>query len=74
MSPRPQKSLRQVLATRVRAERLARAWSQEELAGRAGLSQVYVSNLESAKRAVSIDCVEQLAGAFGIDPALLLTK
>jgi transcriptional regulator with XRE-family HTH domain len=73
MSARPKKSLRQVLAAKVRSERQSRGWSQEELAGRAGLSQVYISNVESAKRAVSIDCVQQLADALGVAPASLLS-
>jgi transcriptional regulator with XRE-family HTH domain len=74
MPSRKKRLLRQILASRVRSERLSREWSQEELAGQAGLSQVYISQLESAKRAVSIDCIEQLAGAFGIEAASLLRQ
>jgi transcriptional regulator with XRE-family HTH domain len=74
MSSRPKKLLRQVLAAKVKAARTARGWSQEELGERAGLSQVYLSHVESAKRAVSIDCVEQLADAFGVAPASLLSQ
>ena len=66
--------LRKRLAVQVRRRREALGWSQEVLAERAGTSQVYVSHVESAKRAVSIDIVENLGRAFSIDPELLLKK
>lgn len=69
--PRKQK-LRQVLAANVRRERLARGWTQEDLVGESGLSQTYVSQVESAGRAVSIDVLEKLAAAFDVEAHLLL--
>lgn len=64
--------LRRVLAANVRRERLAREMSQEELASAAGLSQTYVSLVESATPATSIDSIEKLAIALGIEASELL--
>ncbi|HEY1076499.1 MAG TPA: helix-turn-helix transcriptional regulator [Fontimonas sp.] len=69
---RPQ--LRNVLAANVRRERLKRDWSQEALGGKAGVTQTYISQLESAHYAASVDVVEALAKAFGLDPIALLSK
>ena len=66
--------LRQILGANVRRERTTRAWAQEELAHRANLSQTYISQLESGQRAVSVDAIECLAGAFGIEAGLLLSR
>lgn len=71
-SPKP--ALRHVLATNVRQERTSRAWAQEELGHRAGLSQTYVSQIESGQRAVSVDAIENLALAFGVEPWILLRR
>ncbi len=66
--------LRQVLAANVRRERLAQDLSQEALADSAGLSQTYVSLVESGKPAASIDAIEQLAIALAIEPHELLRR
>ena len=66
------KTLRKRLAVQVRQRREALGWSQEALAERAGTSQVYVSNIESGTRAVSIDIVERLGLALSVEPELLL--
>lgn len=67
-------SARQLLAANLRQERVRLKLSQEALAGAAGVSQTYVSQIESAQRAVSIDVVEQLATALGIDLVDLLRR
>lgn len=64
--------LRSVLARNVRQARREREWSQEQLAERAGLSSVYVSQIESALKACSIDVIEALALAFELPPMELL--
>jgi len=66
--------LRQILGRRVRDERLARDWSQERLAEIADLTQVYISEIEAGKRAVSIDVIEALSNAFRLEAAELLTR
>lgn len=65
-------SLRKTLGANVRRERMARAWSQEQLGEAANLSQVYISRVEGAKVAASIDVLENLARAFRLEPAELL--
>lgn len=65
--------LRDALAQSVRRERYERGWSQEELAIQAGTTQSYISQIESASRAVSIDIVDDIATAFGINPLMLLS-
>ncbi len=47
--------------------------SQEELAHRAGINRGYMGKIENAKYAASLDMVEKIATAFGVDPVELLT-
>lgn len=65
-------SARQILAINIRQGRARSGWSQEELASRAAISQTYVSQMESGQRAVSIDVLDHLADAFGVEVAQLL--
>lgn len=67
-------TLREVLATNVRNERLGREWSQETLADKADLSQRQVSQIESAIPATSVDVIEKIAHAFSMDASDLLRR
>jgi transcriptional regulator with XRE-family HTH domain len=67
-------SARQILAANVRQGRERVNWSQEELGARAQISQTYVSQVESGQRAVSIDVVDRLAMAFGVEVAEILRR
>lgn len=64
--------LRRILARNVRRRRKALDLSQEEFAERAGMDRTWLSKLETTKAAVSIDVIEKIARAFGIEPAELL--
>ena len=66
-------SARLRLAERLRSERATRNLSQEQLADLAGLHRTYVGSVERAERNVSIDNIEQLALALGLDIAVLLS-
>jgi molybdate-binding protein/DNA-binding XRE family transcriptional regulator len=55
----------QPLQNRVRAHRLARAWSQEELASRAGVSRAGISAIETGRFVPSAATALTLAAAFG---------
>jgi transcriptional regulator with XRE-family HTH domain len=66
--------LRAVVARNIRHYRLERGWSQERLAHEAGVTAAYVGHLERQKYSASVDMLEKLAGALGIDPAQLMTK
>jgi transcriptional regulator with XRE-family HTH domain len=60
------------LAQHLRSLRASQAISQEELAERAGLHRTYVGSVERRERNVSIDNVERLAQALGVDLSDLL--
>lgn len=60
------------MANRIRRKRLAAGLSQEELAYRAGLHRTYISLVERGKKSPTIDSLEQIASALGIEPAELL--
>ena len=65
-------AIREFLALNLRAFRLAQGLSQEELAHRAEIDRTYISALERARFAASIDVLERLAGALGVVAASLL--
>jgi transcriptional regulator with XRE-family HTH domain len=74
VKPRRQKeSARLRFARNLRARRKARRISQEGLAAIAGLHRTYVGSIERGERNVSIDNIERLAGALGLDVVDLLT-
>lgn len=60
-------------ATRIRAERDKRGWTQMELGERAGLSEFQVNRIEKGTKRLSAGEVTALAGALGLPLAELLT-
>lgn len=52
--------------------RSAKKLSLEELAGRADLSQSYLSMIESGKREPTLASIEKIAGAMGVATPILL--
>lgn len=60
------------LARRLRELRDVQKISQEELGARAELHRTYVGSVERRERNVSIDNVERLAAALGVDICELL--
>lgn len=68
------KSLRKIFATHLRTMRNERGLTQEELAHRVGLHRTYVSSLEHGERNVSIDNIERLARALGVEEIELLRR
>lgn len=63
----PPKNARQRLAWRLRTLRAAQGISQEALAELAQLHRTYVGSVERCERNVSLDNVERLAKALGVD-------
>jgi transcriptional regulator with XRE-family HTH domain len=59
---------------RLKALRLERRWSLDELARRCGLSKGYLSRLESADRQASISAVLTLSRLFGVSLAALFDE
>lgn len=56
----------------LRRLRTERGWSQEELAGAAGITLNYVGNLERGEQGPSLHILIRLARAFDVDLATLL--
>jgi transcriptional regulator with XRE-family HTH domain len=63
---------RQRVARNLRTRRVELGLSQEELAGRCGLHRTYVGSIERSERNVSLDNIERLAIAIGVDVIDLL--
>lgn len=65
-------SSRENLARNLKALRTAKGMSQEALADAARIDRTYVSALERLKYSLSIDRLDQLAAALGVEPYILL--
>jgi len=65
-------NIREIFASNLRALRLARGLSQEELAHRADIHRTYVSSLERSQYGATIDMVDSLAKILGVPAADLL--
>jgi transcriptional regulator with XRE-family HTH domain len=63
---------RAVLASNLRKLRQDRGLSQEALADIAGLHRTYVSSVERCERNATLDTLDRLATALGIEPSELL--
>ena len=62
----------ELLGRNVRAARLARGLSQEQLAFEAEMKRSYLSDLERGTRNPSVRALGRLAQALGVEPADLL--
>ena len=62
------------LATRERALRRDKGWSQEELAHQAGVHRTFVSQIERAVKISTIVTVEKVARALGVRIGELLDE
>lgn len=65
---------REAFGAQVRALRLDRGWSQEDLAEAAGMHRTYIGSLERGQRNVSLDNIWRLADVFGVLPGELLPE
>jgi len=64
--------VRELLARNVRRLRVERGLSQERLAVDAHIDRTYVSKLERAVHAVTVDVLQQIADALGVPVGHLL--
>jgi transcriptional regulator with XRE-family HTH domain len=62
------------IARRVRLERVARGWSQAELAEESGVSKATISKIEREEMSPTAVILVRLAGAFGLTLAGLLLR
>ena len=65
---------RQILANNIVYYRIKNNWSQEYFAELLGTSSGYVSEMENAKRNISIDYIDHIANIFKIEPHELLVN
>ena len=66
--------IREVFARNLKAARLAKGLSQEELAHRAGIDRTYVSSLERGVYKASIVVVDRLARVLETEASDLLKR
>jgi transcriptional regulator with XRE-family HTH domain len=64
--------LQGIIAENVRALRVSKGISQEELAEISGYHRTYVGMIERGERNISIATLEALAGSLGVEPKRLL--
>ena len=62
-----------MLKTNIRRLRTELGWSQEKLAEKAEISPSYVTQIELGNRSPSIDIIEKIAIALGIEYSILFT-
>jgi len=65
---------RRTFGANLRAARQAKGLSQEALAERAGVHRTYLGSVERGERNVSIDNMERLAHALGVELRDLLKE
>jgi transcriptional regulator with XRE-family HTH domain len=65
--------MRRLVGRNLRKSRLARGWTQEQLAERSGFSQQYISGLEQGRRNPTVVSLYELAQALKVTPVDLLT-
>lgn len=66
--------IQDTFARNLRVARKSAGFSQEELAHRAGLDRTYISALERAIYSATIDVVDRIATALGMEAAALLER
>ena len=64
---------RERLGNKIRELRLAKGWTQEELAEKAGLHPTYIGSVERGNRNVGFDNILKLARALQEHPSNLFT-
>ncbi len=56
-----------VFGTNVRKYRIEKKFSQEKFAELCGLHRTYISDIECFRRSISLDNIQKIADALGID-------
>lgn len=64
-------SIDYVVSKNIKMLRKKLGWSQEQLAEKTGVSAPYIAQIEVTKRTPSLDIVEKLANAFGVEYKVL---
>ena len=66
--------VRKIVGLNVRKARINAGLSQEELAGRMGVEQFYISGLEAGRRNATLVTIWKAALALGIEASALFAK
>ncbi|MBD8633283.1 helix-turn-helix transcriptional regulator [Oxalobacteraceae sp. CFBP 8755] len=72
LTPSSANSARSILAENIVRLRAQKEWSQETLGFEAGLHRTFIAHVERCARNISIDNLEKIAFAFGIETYKLL--
>jgi transcriptional regulator with XRE-family HTH domain len=67
-------SIREVLGKNLRLHRQRLGLSQEEVAGRAKVDRTYISAIERSVYGVTIDVLDRIATALGVEASELLKR
>lgn len=67
-------SIETILSENIKSLRKKLGWSQEQLAEKTGVSAPYITQIEVGKRTPSLDIVEKLAIALGVEYKILFEK
>jgi transcriptional regulator with XRE-family HTH domain len=67
-------ALRVLVGANIRRIREARGLPQDELAHRAAVHVTYLSGVETGKRNITMNVLERLAGALGVDETELVRR
>ena len=68
------KELRKILASNIRAIRLGRGMSQEQLANVCELHRTYIGSVERSERNVTLSTIVKFANALNVSAIDLLTQ
>ena len=63
-----------VFSSNLKKYRILIGMSQESFAERAGLHRTYISAVECGKRSISLDNIQKIADALGIETYLLFVE
>ena len=66
-------ALEKVIANRIRAKRLERDWTLDQLASATGLSKGYLSQIENEDKTPTLGTLTKIAFGLGIDAVSLIT-
>lgn len=66
--------VRRIVGLNVRKARIDAGLSQEELAGRMGVEQYYISGLEAGRRNITVVTLWKAAMALNVEPGVLLVR
>ena len=62
-----------ILAKKLRSYRIVQGLSQEAFAERCGLHRTYIGAIERGERNVTLDTLDEIAGALGVSSAELIS-